>query len=236
MPKSKLTKLRGRRHSGKPSRRRPSTSSDNVQPDPNDYHGHSHPPSPPILRLSEAYTEGRELDPGHKTLHDDNLWTFDRIIRVKGDWCQVSWADNVLSGKELSHGVLHGKGLGEHAKRTKAQSDGLFRVRWDPTWEPVKDWTDRLDDMSHDPRFQRKVDTDIAYGFAAQCYPPCVVHRSLLGSSFLGSKPLIEEMASCKPFHLHHDGDGDGDGGSDGDGDFFYVTWRLHWKEAIESV
>ena len=105
MPKPKLTKLRDRRHSGKPSRRRQSTSSNNVKPDPNDYHGPSHPPSPPIFRLSEAYTEGRELDPGHKTLHDDNLWTFDHIIRVKGDWCQVSWADNVLSGKELSHGV-----------------------------------------------------------------------------------------------------------------------------------
>ena len=182
----------------------------------------------PIPPSSETSPVECELEPGHKTLHDDNLWTFDHIIRVKGDWCQVSWADNVLSGKELSHGVLHGKGLGEHAKRIKAQSDGFFRVIWNPTWEPVKNWADRLDDMSHDPRFQRKVDTDVAYGFAAQCYPPCVVHRSLLGSSFLESKPLIEEMASCKPFHLQHDGDGHGD--------FFYVTWRLHWKEAVESV
>jgi hypothetical protein len=88
----------------------------------------------------------------------------------------------------------------------------------------VEDWTDRLDDMSHDPRFQRKVDMDVADGFVAQCYPPCVVHRSLSGSSFLGSKPLIEEMASCKPFHLHHDGNGDGDGDGDVDGGFLHIT------------
>ena len=232
MPKLKRN-LHDRNHSSRPYRH-PSTSSNNVKPDANDHYGPSHPPSPPILRLSNAYVDKRELDPGHKTVHDDNFWTFHQIIRVKGERCQVSWMDNILSGKELSHGVLHGKGLREHAKHIKVLSDGLSQVTWYPTWEPVEDWIDRLGNMSHDPRFQQKVVKKVADGFVAQCYSPCVVHRSLLNSSSLGSKPLIEEMASYEPFHTHHDGDSDNDG--DGDGDLLHITWRLHWKEAIESV
>jgi hypothetical protein len=183
----------------------------------------------PIPPSSETSPVECELEPGHKTLHDDFLWTFDHIKRIKDDRCQISWTDSILSGKQLSHGVLHGKGLREHAECVEAQNNGLFRVTWHPTWEPVKDWIHHLHDMSHDSRFQRKVYTGVVHGFVTECYPPCVVHRSLLSSTFLGSRPLIEEMVSCAPVHPHHDGDGDGDG----DGDLLEITWRPHWTEAI---
>jgi hypothetical protein len=219
------------RHHSKPLRLRPPPPTKNTKSGPTAVYGFFCSPTATIPP-SEASTIDCELGPGDKTLHDDVLWTFDHIKCIKGDRCQVSWADSILSGKQLSHGVLHGKGLREHAERIEAQRGGLFQVAWHPTWEPVKDWTDHLHDMSHDSRFQRRSETGVVNGFVAQYYPSCIVHQSLLDSTFLGSRLLIDEMASCTPAHL----DRDSDGGGDGNSGFLYITWRLHWSKPIESV
>lgn len=141
---------------GRQARLRPQRSRENTRSDANNVRGASRcqsQPSPSTYPGREVSRVRHELQPGDKIRHDDELWEIHRIARVVGDLCEVLWADSVLSGKDLSHGILHEKELRDYAKRVRLQDDGLYKVAWHSTWEPVENFRDHLRDMSHDSKF-----------------------------------------------------------------------------------
>jgi hypothetical protein len=182
-------------------------------------------PASPVFSISrESIDLSHGGDPRSKIIHDTGLWEFDRIMKVNKNSCQILWSDSELSGADLFHGILHGRKLLEFVSRCHVQRNGLFLVAWHPTWEPVKDWSKQLEDMSLDSRFMQQQVVGKVNGLAAQCYRPCIVHKSLLKTTFLDAKPILEAVASKRPV-LDDEKFGRNNG-------LLYITWKQRWVDA----
>lgn len=176
------------------------------------------PPTP----FSEVSTVVTDAGPDHKAFYDDHFWQFDHIIQVVEDECQVHWSDSALTITDFYSGVLHGKPLEFYAKLVQPDGVGLLRVTWEPTWEPLTDWSKSLSDISYDPRFCSPHVAGQVDGIASMCYPPCIIHSSLLELASLEGSKLSEHVWFRFPFVGNSDGDGDVDG-------LLYVIWKPYY-------
>ncbi|KAM0715422.1 hypothetical protein Q7P37_008920 [Cladosporium fusiforme] len=119
---------------------------------------------------------------------------FDSVIHIDGDQCQVRWADSTIREVDLCGRFLHGIPLLEYVSHLQTLGDGLYKVSWNLTWEPVNILQGYEDVVQRDLQFVYGDVIRQEAGYSLVQWEDSVIHKSTLQS--LRGHPLCQQVRS----------------------------------------
>lgn len=136
----------------------------------------------------------------------------ENVVQIDNDRCKVRWADSIIRNSDLCKRYLHGRPLAEYMASSAPVGDGLSKVIWLPTWEPVDILRGYEDVVKRESMFEFGDVIKEQDGYSLVQWESSVVHESTVET--MDGHPLLNEVQSVSYPFAH---------------EYSVITWEPMW-------